>query len=82
MTITVTQEDIEHGSRADCSDCPVARGVHRAFPESECVEVDDCRIEVTQWHSLLCFQSPPTVALFITRCDRGFPVQPFTFELV
>lgn len=81
MTITVTQEDIDNGTKGDCSHCPVAMAVARAFPKAFLVEVDTRGFEITLVDGLQCFTSHPSVALFITRFDRGFPVQPFTFEL-
>lgn len=79
ITVEVTQADIDAGIKESCVDCPIARAISRA------VRVD-ARVG-TYWVSwrignFLTELTLPVAAVgWIMAFDRGYPVEPFTFEL-
>lgn len=85
MKITVTQEDINNGKRADYQFCPIALALNRAF-HTKSAEVNPSRAYVTR-KKLWLFESPalyflpPEASNFVTTFDQGKPVAPFEFEL-
>ena len=77
MKITVTQRDIERGSKFHCTRCPVARAIRRKL---------NCRLEVFCTYGLLFnpkqyFKIPSIASIFIKDFDNEKPVRPFSFEL-
>lgn len=90
MKITVTQEDIREGARANCLKCPIALALERALkPLLELdiwyrVQVNEDNVEITntgaesgRFAALL----PEEAEEFIRRFDNRQPVEPFEFEL-
>jgi len=77
MKIDVTQQHIEIGTPKDCAYCPISHSLMSHFPNS-CIEVDGSCIEING----IQYYSPDSVVKFITAFDSGFPVKPFSFELL
>jgi hypothetical protein len=79
VIIHVTQEDIDHGDRADCYSCATALALNRALNLDEFSEVhvwfDGFRIGGEG--RLIKF--PAEVRRFISYLDAGEPVEPFSF---
>lgn len=76
MKISVTQDDIDKGSRQCGYACPVAKAIMRAL-NTIYVFVNYRTIRI---NTLEC-GLPNGVADFIRLFDGGQPVQPFEFEL-
>lgn len=88
LTVTVTQDDIEHGVTRHCQKCPIARAVARELLPGMSVEVVAATVRITPvnrpaWHTpvALCESLPPRALTFIERFDAGKSVRPFTFQL-
>jgi hypothetical protein len=86
LTIDVTADDIEHGKRRDCNNCPVARAIQRHFHTVK-VGVGAVIYWDTPWHDLynVYCVPPDSVFEFISRFDNN-PIdyerpQPISFEL-
>ncbi len=75
-TIEVTEQDITHGKRKQCEECPIALAMHRATDEHWSVgtKLDRCRDGFS-------IKTPLSACEFITDFDSSLPVQPFTFEI-
>lgn len=73
----VTQDDIDHGVRSNCNECPVARSAAREFPGYE-VSVG---ISIHLHGAGGSFRAalPATAENFITSFDYWQPVDPFFF---
>lgn len=87
-TITVTQDDIDHGKKADCRCCPIARAVRRAWkPECKFVAVTGIKLFVyfkptsTNWNPHEVYTLPLEAELFVADFDNGKGVEPFEFEV-
>ena len=78
--ITVTEQDIQLGRRANCYWCPIARAIKREFGlKGRGVNVvDDKMVYVggDDWYTL-----SRAAQRFINRFDAKKPVQPLTFML-
>lgn len=91
-TITVTQDLIDTGERADCSMCPVARAITLSLPDGTSAQVRKQDgggyvwrtglqkawwiTDASQWKPF-----PPEVCTWIERFDAGDPCEPITFDL-
>ena len=81
--ITVTQEDIDHGKKGDCGECPIARAAKRAFPALfptvSCYNLYlDSAPGRDDGHGT---PLPQKASEFVQDFDRGRPVEPFSFEV-
>lgn len=77
MIIEVTQEDIDAGIKKNCTKCPIALAVQRAFKNSS-LEIGG--LSVYQDCHKVC-EMPYEARVFVQCFDDGKPVNPFTFEL-
>jgi hypothetical protein len=88
-TISVTQDDIEHGERGDCRGCPIARAVNRMLATGYFARVRD---EISIWTEgggrfVRGLDLPDAAREFIALFDSNngdpddTPVKPFTFEI-
>lgn len=75
MLIEVTNEDIRHGRRNSCSNCPVALAISRKLGKQAFLGSHTWRIDGTK-HFL-----PDGVIRFIHDYDLYRPVTPIQFEL-
>ena len=79
MTIHVTQEDIDHGRRRSCTNCPVALALERITGEMWEVGL------LSAWK--LLEKSYPSKTLpkkahkFILAFDEGRKTKPFSFDM-
>lgn len=83
MTIHVTQEDIDKGTRGSFLACPIARAVKRQVGV-RWAEVSDDHIRVADTAlsgNVTRFRTPPEAADFINDFDSEEEVEPFSFEL-
>lgn len=81
--VEVTSEDITHGKRFDCGECPIARAVLRLFPGASEVSASPTHIEL--FHDKegdLRGMTPPEAELFMRRFDCGYQVSPFSFQIM
>lgn len=80
VTINVTQEDIDHGEKGNCSRCPVALAASRVLYHPT---IWPCGI----WFGRPCSMNrcsvptPPEVTKFVSDFDSDRPVEPFSFTL-
>lgn len=87
ITISVTQEDINHGEQGGCETCPVALAFKRAVPDASDIDVSRHTIEF--FHSSdplgdgFCLNLPGRATGFIDDFDAGGvpAVEPFNFTL-
>ena len=86
MKIHVTQEDIDHGFRGDCKECPVARAVNRVLATGLYATAGVFTIAIFEGYKAMLHRMhvEERVANFIETFDhhngRSF-CQPFEFEL-
>jgi Fe-S cluster biogenesis protein NfuA len=93
VTVTVTQEHIDHGKPCDCSECAMALAFLAAIPGSQLVTVtysdrDGDDAQEPEMHAAVDFSLQVTgyyrltyeAAAFVARFDDGLPVTPFTFD--
>jgi hypothetical protein len=87
--IQVTQDDIEHGIRADCYFCPVALALERTLGAVDVRVYDGSADWVIppkwfawkrefKWYSSIL---PQDVAVFVADFDAGAPVKPCSFVI-
>ena len=80
--ITVTQDDIDKGSRGESCKCPVALALKRAVPHSDGVEVCEHFFVFhdagVRWFTSLL---PLEVVRFVEEFDAGGKVEPFEFQM-
>lgn len=76
MTISVTQEDIDHGVPFCSKKCPVALALQRKYPRSF-VSVSNKAFTVGKKTRVLS----PTAARFVSSFDRYTKVRPFQFTI-
>lgn len=81
VTVSVTQEHIDHGERMRCNRCPVALAIMDAIPD-----VSNANVDTLGWAALHYGGShfagmalPPEVTDFVLAFDARRPVSPFTF---
>lgn len=75
IEIHVTQEDIDHGRKGSCVNCPIARAAYRAL--RGWVEVHQFELN----HMGKLYELPPLAIEFILDFDSDCRVEPFTFTL-
>lgn len=76
MRIDVTQYDIDHGSRARSTSCPVALAVKRAVGRED--------VSMGAWTGHVgetVVKLPLEVTKFVSAFDSNNPVAPFSFDL-
>jgi hypothetical protein len=78
--ISVTNADIKHGERGQCSRCPVALAVLRRL-ECKDVTVGICGVTIYSRRAHRRFYPPSRIARWITDFDNGRPVKPTRFKL-
>lgn len=79
QTITVTQDDIDHGTRCICDSCPVARALQRqGYPKAHVEDVvwTPDLVKETRFRAL-----PAEAIRFIKNFDNLEPVKPFSFQI-
>jgi hypothetical protein len=81
VIVRVTQEDIDEGTKGDCTFCPIALAVDRALGGECCVAVTIFDVYITENAHAEVFPLPSEARQFIQRFDKGKPVSPFEFEL-
>ncbi len=82
MTITVTQEDIDGGSKGSPYCCPIANACKKLDKEKATAEKSGVSVgETTIRLGGLYTDLPHDACQFIADFDAGKPVKPFTFEL-
>ncbi len=78
MTIEVTQEDIDSGTRHSCGNCPIALAINRAAGITDsAVGITTATVRGVLWTMAI------EASAFIARFDCSGPkmVEPFTFEM-
>jgi len=85
MIINVTQEDIDKGVTGDCALCPLAKAIHRYFPNipyglkvNDGVRVHFDRISI----DFKLYKVTKNCQRFIDNFDNGNLVHPFKFNLM
>jgi hypothetical protein len=79
-TINVTEEDILHGARSNCMDCPVARAMQRVIGKP--IKVGLSRIYVDyDRDTMTVVPLNDEVSRFIHNFDRFYSVEPFSFQI-
>ncbi len=86
IKISVTQEDIDHGTASDCATCPVALALKRTLKGNEVI-VEEVYAGVNYLYFFykkrmvyLC-NTPRIVNKFMNDFDMGREVSPFDFEV-
>jgi hypothetical protein len=79
--ISVTLDDIQHGERKSCTNCPVARAIGRHLPAWVSVEVGPLHIKYIGQSSEGFITTPHRARLFMDVFDIGAPVKPISFML-
>lgn len=79
ITFEVTQDDIDHGRRRDCKDCPIARSAAREFPGYHVLVDSELGLENRESRNYYCASLPGEARAFIVDFDQGWPVNPFSF---
>lgn len=91
ITINVTQEDIDNGTREQCAICPVARALDKAFgltipltniADRICFMPDSYHIDLfDKQRYLVGIPTPFEAKVFIKAFDAKQPVKPFSFQI-
>lgn len=76
--VQVTAEDIAHGERGNCNECPVARAIMRAVPGSAPNVGYDI---VSAGIGGMAADLPGDAVDFIDRYDQEVGAEPFEFDL-
>lgn len=77
IIVDVTEDDIRHGEREECRNCPVARAIARATGRAVLVDGDEfCFASV-----LVDYTLPAAARDFIHLFDTGCNVKPFSFTI-
>lgn len=87
--VEITAEDIANGKPKECSRCPGALAIYRAFPEAKFVDVMDQEVQLAfpsnrRTYSTYVWQTadtPEVLEQFINKFDLRKPVEPISFEL-
>lgn len=80
IDIEITERDIAKGKAGDPCNCPVARGLRRAFHE-RVVSAGMGIMSVGPKKRRKRWRTPAAVTVFIDDFDEGRKVEPFTFHL-
>ncbi len=82
ITINVTTEDIELGSRGHNRRCPIARAIQRIVPSLySVVGCESVDIYLPNNSSPNWYRLPPVAAAFVRNFDEGLAVAPLNFQL-
>jgi hypothetical protein len=76
IEVQVTQDDIDHGERSRCQECPVARALRRTFGGIY-VSVGPRDMSL----GVYVLPTPGDAAEFMNLFDGGFQAGPFGFDL-
>ena len=83
VTITVTQEHIDHGKQRVCDDCPIALAILEGVPGLLNAEVMNPDLGfvllLDNDGGAVTLELPQVARDFICRFDAGLDVSPFTF---
>jgi hypothetical protein len=79
--ISVTLDDIQHGERKSCTNCPVARAIGRHLPEWVTLEAGALSLDFYWPNSSIRIQTPSIAEKFIVDFDQGYKVKPISFML-
>jgi len=78
VRVEVTMDDIAHGERHSCTQCPIARALkrqgHMADPSVDGLYIQDDERG-------MCGRTPSEANQFIQMFDDGCHVEPFAFDL-
>jgi len=85
MRIEVTQDDITHGTKCECTHCPITLAIARELnvtipsPDNDdyYIYVYNTFVRIGEERRIL----PLAATEFIRRFDKSLPVYPFEFEL-
>ena len=85
IRIQVTENDIDSGAQDSPTDCPIARALRRACPNSQFVYVGD---DFASLNRIPCELSnckqidlPEVAREFVRQFDKGGDVEPISFEM-
>ena len=91
VKIDVTQDDLGHGVKRSCRQCPGALAINRHLEKHAVVEVDEDTITIHQYRDnqgrgaypriSTTFLTPLPLRNFVFAFDMGFAVYPFSFDL-
>lgn len=89
LIVTVTQEDIDHGTQGDCARCPIARAVVRElapyYPDDAVVHATVGSLAATYTdsseHPEYAYELSQAAREFIRAFDTGHSVKPALFTL-
>lgn len=80
-TVTVTVDDIRDGVAINCTQCPVALALQRAYPEAD-ASASPLFLRFYGNREIVAFAiTPDEVRKFISRVDSFKDVEPFSFEI-
>lgn len=84
MTISVTQQHIDHGVQGSACNCPIANAITEALDLSHYIYAvvtgEQLRL-VARFARVTQYYLPKEAREFIKHYDNNQPVTPFTFEL-
>ncbi len=95
LVISVTQEDIDSGTKKDCRACAVARAINRHLKpeyradiagENRLLKIGRPRVyegrdEFITQYMIFMYHVSSTLIPWINAWDKGEPVQPFRFTI-
>jgi hypothetical protein len=81
VTVDVTQNDIAHGRRGLCRECPAALAMERAGIVEPRVRNTELWLRTAHEHRLVKVRLPESAAKFIDDFDANRTVEPFSFQI-
>tara|TARA_R100000656_G_scaffold104176_1_gene75950 strand:- start:16881 stop:17159 length:279 start_codon:yes stop_codon:yes gene_type:complete len=83
ITVKVTAEDIAEGQPLTCRYCPIALAVRRALGADLRTPIQVTPAFISHYVGSVehIYELPPEARDFIIYFDRGYPGEPFEFEL-
>ena len=85
IVVNVTAQDIARGVKHDPCWCPVARAIRRHIQRAVLVDVGPEQLDFYDNDGYLVYPRatlPSEAATWVDEFDTGFPVQPFSFEVL
>jgi hypothetical protein len=79
--ISVTLDDIQHGERKSCTNCPVARAIGPFLPPGVEIQVGPIYLDFYWKNGSTRIQTPSIAEKFIVDFDQGYAVKPISFML-
>lgn len=76
MKVSVTQKDIDEGTKRNCRKCPIAKALQRIIPNKDII-VEGSII----WIDNKVFLAPTKADAFVKAFDKGEKVKPISFVL-